>query len=422
MLHAMAKWLASVMLVLACSIAHAEPTPGPTTPPPPDTVATTAPVDNDFPHIYLVTMGIGSLIWERHGHIALCVEVSQGAEPDCYNYGIGDFHDPLKMVWGFFRGTHSFWAGKDTWRNMMWVYYQFDRTIWKQLLPLTAEQKQKMIVKLEHDILEENRYYAYDHFDDNCTTRIRNIIDDVTGGALSSMPNKTDGRTYRDLAREGFAGMRIPLIGTDVAMGRTTDRVPTYYQRMFLPQFLREAVQDRWGIKPIPVYVRKECVAEFRAAKQEGRAPDDSCVERGVPTVPNPPSGRVWLALILILASSPAWLTRLWGRLQRTGLAFAVIPYVLLGGIFLFLAIISPLPYVEWNETYVVWLPFDVVVLFLHGERARLYAKGRLVMMAAMVLLMIVNVLKQPLWPEMVWPLAAMLSVAFLPEKKQKAA
>jgi hypothetical protein len=98
MLHAMAKWLASVMLVLACSIAHAEPTPGPTTPPPPDTVATTAPVDNDFPHIYLVTMGIGSLIWERHGHIALCVEVSQGAEPDCYNYGIGDFHDPLKMA------------------------------------------------------------------------------------------------------------------------------------------------------------------------------------------------------------------------------------------------------------------------------------------------------------------------------------
>ena len=51
----------------------------------------------------------------------------------------------------------------------MAVYYQFDRTIWKQLLPLNADQKQKILVKLEHDILEENRYYAYDHFDDNCT-------------------------------------------------------------------------------------------------------------------------------------------------------------------------------------------------------------------------------------------------------------
>ena len=407
MLHAMVTRLAVVMLVLACAVARAQPTP-PTQPP----------VDSDYPHIYLVTMGIGSLIWERHGHIALCVEFAEGAEPVCYNYGIGDFHEPLKMVWGFFRGANSFWAGKDAWRNMMAVYYQFDRTIWKQLLPLTADQKQKMLVKLEHDILEENRYYAYDHFDDNCTTRIRNIIDDVTGGALSSMTNTTDGRTYRDLARDGFAGMRIPLIGTDVAMGRTTDRVPTYYERMFLPQYLREAVADRWGIKPVPVYVRKECLAEFRAAKQESRPPDEDCVERGIPTVPDPPSGRVLLALILLIASSPAWLTRVWGHLQRTGLVLAVAPYVLLGSIFLFLAIISPLPYVMWNETYIVWLPFDAAVLFLRGDRARRYARGRLIMLGIMALLMIVHVLKQPLWPEMVWPIVAMLSVAFLPEKR----
>ena len=179
MLHAMVTRLAVVMLALACAIAHAQPGA------PPGASSNAPQVDTDYPHIYLVTMGIGSLIWERHGHIALCVEYSQGAEPVCYNYGIGDFHDPLKMVWGFFRGANSFWAGKDAWRNMMAVYYQFDRTIWKQLLPLDAEQKQKVITKLEHDVLEENRYYAYDHFDDNCTTRIRNIIDDVTGGALA---------------------------------------------------------------------------------------------------------------------------------------------------------------------------------------------------------------------------------------------
>jgi hypothetical protein len=408
MLLPMAKWLA-VVLVLTCAVARAQP----------NTVPTTEQAGGDFPRIYLVTMGIGSLIWERHGHIALCVDYGESREQrTCYNYGIGDFHEPLKMVWGFFRGANSFWAGKDTWRNMMWVYYQFDRTIWKQLLPLTADQKQKMLTKLEHDVLEENRYYAYDHFDDNCTTRIRNIIDDVTGGALSSMPDKTDGRTYRDLAREGFAGMRIPLLGTDVAMGRSTDRVPSFYERMFLPQFLREAVAEKWGVKPVPVYIRKECAAEFRAAHQEGRAPDESCVERGIPTVKDPHSGRVWLALILLLASAPAWLTRLWGRFQRTGLALAVVPYVLLGSIFLFLAIISPLPYVEWNETYIVWLPFDAAVLFLSSDRARWYAKGRLAMLGLMALLMLVNVLKQPLWPEMIWPIVPMLAVAFMKAKK----
>lgn len=408
MLPAMAKWLSVVMLVLvlACGVARAQPAGAP------------PPVDDDYPHIYLITMGIGSLIWERHGHIALCVENDPVGEPVCYNYGIADFYHPLKMVWGFFRGTHSFWAGKLPWSQMMAVYYEFDRTIWKQLLPLTAEQKQQMIAKLETDILPQNRYYAYDHFDDNCTTRIRNIIDHVTGGALSAMPDKTDGRTFRDLAREGFAGMRIPLLATDVAMGRTTDRVPSFYERMFLPQFLREAVQEKWGVEPVPVYVRKECRAAYADARA-GRTADASCIGRGIPTVTDPPSGRVWLALALFLLTAPAWLTRLWGHLQRTGLWIAVVPYVLLGSILLFLALVSPLPYVEWNESYLVWFPLDAAVLALSGARQVRYAKARLAMLGLMILLMLVHVLKQPLWPELISPLAVMLAVAFLPARRK---
>src|SRR5215831_13363520 len=98
------------------------------------------------PVIDLVTMGIGALIWERHGHIALCVTkhglgdaLSQRVprkDDRCYNYGIGDFHEPIKMTWGFFRGANSFWVGKDTPQNMLQVYLYFDRTIWVQTLPL----------------------------------------------------------------------------------------------------------------------------------------------------------------------------------------------------------------------------------------------------------------------------------------------
>ena len=51
------------------------------------------------------------------------------------------------------------------------------------------------------------------------------------------------------------------------------------------------------------------------------------------------------------------------------------------------------------------------------AERQRQYAKGRLIMLALMVVLMIFHVLKQPLWPEMVWPIVPMLAVAFMPEK-----
>jgi Domain of unknown function (DUF4105) len=342
------------------------------------------------PVIELVTMGIGSLIWERHGHIALCVHYDDPRDDRCYNYGVGDFHHPLSMTWGFFRGGGSFWVAKADVNDMLWIYLHNDRTIWAQPLPLTPEQKQQVIAKLEHDILDANKYYAYDHFWDNCTTRVRDIIDDAVGGKLKAMQETTDGRTYRDLARDGFLGMRVPLIITDIAMGRVTDRVPSYWERMFLPQYLREAVHQLWGIEPIVRYQRK-----------------------GPPPLVEAPSGRVWFALIILVLTAPAWIARRIGRFQRTGLAIAVLPYWLLGTVLTFLAVISPLPYVRWNETILVWLPLDLLLVVLSGERQRRYARGRLIMLGLLLVLSLVGVLSQPLLAPMLWPAIPLAVVAF---------
>jgi len=352
------------------------------------------------PVIALVTMGVGSLIWERHGHIALCVHYDNPRDDRCYNYGIGDFVHPVGMGWGFFRGTGSFWVGKSPVAEMLSIYTYTDRTIWVQPLPLTPEQKKQVIDKLEFDILEPNRYYAYDHFWDNCTTRVRNIIDNVTGGKLSGMKELTDDRTSRDLAREGFYGVYLPQTGevpvplliTDIAMGRATDRVPTYYERMFLPQYLREAVTKLWGIQPIAIYER-----------------------HGDPPQSDGPSGRGWLALAILLLTSPSWITRLIRRLPRAGLALSILPYVLLGTVLTFLAIISPLPYVRWNETCLVLFPFDVLVLVLPAGRRRRYAQGRLVMLGAIAVLSLVGILKQPLLAPLLWPAIPLAVVGLWP-------
>src|SRR5689334_13168523 len=220
-------------------------------------------------------MGIGALIWERHGHIALCLRYREASRDRCYNYGTAEFHKPLSMTWGFFRGTRSFWVAPQSPEELLWIYKHADRTVWVQPLPLTPEQKKQIRTKLESDILEEHKYYAYDHFLDNCTTRVRDVLDDATGGALRSMTEPAGDKTFRDYARDGFFGMRIPLLITDLAMGRSTDRVPTYWERMFLPQYLREAVQKRWGVEPYAIYTR-----------------------HGAPPLDDGPSGRVWFTLV----------------------------------------------------------------------------------------------------------------------------
>jgi hypothetical protein len=395
--------LAAVFLTLAGHAAPAHAQPGPERATmrarkkievPPEVMK----LYQDKPVIELVTMGVGSLIWERHGHIALCVRYDDPAQDACYNYGIGDFFHPLGMAWGFFRATGAFWVGKMSVPDMMETYLRTDRTIWIQPLPLTADQKQKVIAKLEHDILEPNKHYAYDHFWDNCTTRVRDVIDDAIGGKLAAMTETTDGKTYRDLAREGFFGVEVPehvpetapVLITDIAMGRVTDRVPTYYERMFLPQYLREAVTKLWGIQPIAVYERK-----------------------GPPPVSDGPSGRSWLLLAILVLTAPAWIARLIRRGQRLGLAVAVVPYVLLGSVLTALAIISPLPYIRWNETVLVLLPLDLLVLLLPGARRRGYARLRLGMLAVMLVLQLIGVLTQPLLVELLWP-AIPLAVAAL--------
>jgi hypothetical protein len=272
-----------------------------------------------------------------------------------------------------------------------------DRTLYVQPLPLTDAEEQEIIKKLEFDIKEENKSYAYDHFWDNCTTRVRDVLDNATGGKLKALTGPPDDRTYRDLARKGFFGMRVPLIITDIAMGRVTDRTPNYYEKMFLPDYLREAAEKAWGVKPTAIYTRE-----------------------GAPPLDDGPSGRLIFALIILVLTSPAWIFRLIRRgergFEKVGIALAVLPYWLLGTIFWFLAIISPLPYVRWNESCLVLLPADLILIwFLSPERRRKYARGRVYSIVVVAALLVVNVLHQPIWPLLLWPLVPAAVVGFWP-------
>jgi len=347
---------------------------------------------DDYPVVELVTMGVGALMWERHGHIALCVRYANPRRDACYNYGIGDFGNPGPMIWGFFRGTKTFWVGKMRPGPMLDIYRRADRTIWVQPLPLSDEQEQRVIARLERDILPDNKHYAYDHFWDNCTTRVRDVLDEATDGSLAAMTNDGGDKTYRRLAREGFYGMRVPLLITDIAMGRVTDRKPTYYERMFLPDYMREAAVELWGSQPVVVYQRK-----------------------GSPPLDDGPSGRVALFFLILVLTAPAWVTRLWGRFETLGLSFALFFPVVLGLALWILAVISPLPYVRLNESCLIFFPLDILLVALpHGLR-RKYAAGRVAMLGLVAVAMLVGVLTQPLWAELFWPLVPAATVAFLP-------
>ncbi len=146
--------LAAALIVLAASVAHAQPKRMDRSELP--EIAT------EPPQIILLTFGVGPRIFERFGHAAVCMQRADAPEPVCFNYGVTSFNDGMVMVWRFLRGTQRFWVEPESWSSMLGFYESEDRDIWQQPLPLSPEQARAIEARLYHDVQEEHRYYFYD--------------------------------------------------------------------------------------------------------------------------------------------------------------------------------------------------------------------------------------------------------------------
>jgi hypothetical protein len=290
------------------------------------------------------------------------------------------------MGWGFIRGRSRFWVSVTTPEKMMDLYIYKDRTVWVQELPVSESQARAIADKLHFDSLEENRYYHYHHYHDNCTTRIRDIIDQHTGGLLSRDSDKPIGPSYRDLTRRGFAHVPILSIVSDYVLGRIGDDTPTEYEAMFLPDVFRESVRQRLGVEPFLVY------------------------ERAGPSFDQTPGlERLLVFLITFILVAPLWFCLSRG-LWRRWLASPAIVGIFLGGLMLWvLAILSPLPMARYNENLLLLFPGDIALLFLSAAYSRRYAQVRVVIILLAVIASAIGLLAQPLWAVAALPLLTLL-------------
>lgn len=359
------------------------------------------------PKIELITMGEGELLWERWGHVALCVH-RPGRAVVCYNYGTTNFSDPVSLVWDFLRGRSQFWVSRATRVSMVRFYTEkLDRTMWSQMLPLSPEKARLAAELLERNAQGANKFYKYHHYDDNCSTRVRDIIDRVTDGALSSSTSSSSSSStsssssgsdryefsLREITRRGLSEYTAFVLLSDYVIGRPADRDPTLYEAMHLPNVLRQQVELHLGVVPVVIYER------------QGRDFD----------VSNPAS-RVWMILIALLIAAPAFLTWLLGRFRRLGLAVSVLPGGLIGLIGWTAVIISALPEIRQNEAVLVAVPLDLLLPWLSPAWRQRYARLRIIGLVIVAALSVVGVLHQPLWIPILLALLPLV-VAVLPER-----
>ncbi len=141
-----------------------------------------AQVDNNKIDIELYTFGAGENYWEAFGHTALRVKIN---DID-YMYGFGYFNfSDEDFFLKFAKGKMQYFLGIEDTRLEIDNYINQGRSVWSQKLNLSLSQKKQLITRLNYLAQAENRYYHYDYFLNNCTSQIRDLLDEVTNGEIS---------------------------------------------------------------------------------------------------------------------------------------------------------------------------------------------------------------------------------------------
>jgi hypothetical protein len=194
--------------------------------------------------VMLLTMGPGDEVWEKFGHDAIWIHDPATGEDVAYNYGMFDFNQANFFV-NFARGRMLYWtAGFDALATMD-AYAQHNRSVWVQELNLSPRQKLQLKSFLEWNVREENKFYRYDYYRDNCSTRVRDAIDRVTGGALRRQFTRIPSRvTYRSETERLTAGDVPTYTALMIGLAEPADVPISQWEEMFLPMRLRDHVRQ----------------------------------------------------------------------------------------------------------------------------------------------------------------------------------
>lgn len=218
--------------------------------------------------IYLLTCGPGTETYSVYGHSALRIVIPEKNSDMVYNWGVFDFATP-NFVWKFAKGRLDYSLGISSYDTFLRDYFLDGRWVVSQKLNLETADIKKLFQLIAENLKPENISYRYDFFYDDCSTRIRDLIEKAVGENLIYPPTEAnrDLPTFRYLTGEYEKVMPWTKAGIDLIMGSPGDKKASFRDRMFLPIELKNGLSElliRRNGKMIPLLTNPEIVVDFK--------------------------------------------------------------------------------------------------------------------------------------------------------------
>ncbi|MCI5107019.1 MAG: DUF4105 domain-containing protein [Pseudomonadales bacterium] len=208
-------------------------------------VAADYPVPQDMSavHFYLITVDVGDQVWDNFGHTALRV-IDENSNTDLvFNWGLFDVSGGVvAFSWNFFKGIMEYQLGTNTPANEFAMYRDQQRSVWQDKINLTNPEKEILYRRLMWNLEPENRVYDYQYFFDNCTTRVRDYLDEALDGRIRSQLDGMTEQTFREQVRAHYESVAVIRFSLDILMNSNIDRRVSEWEAMFLPLQFRESL------------------------------------------------------------------------------------------------------------------------------------------------------------------------------------
>ncbi|MGY0559113.1 lipoprotein N-acyltransferase Lnb domain-containing protein [Luteimonas sp. A277] len=225
------------------------------------------------PRIGVATMQPGEIFFERFGHNAIVVDDPALGEPISYNFGFFDMDEP-GFTRNFIRGHMYYMLVAMPLSQDLAYYQQVGRGVSIQWMDLAPDQARALAARLEENARPENARYRYDYFLDNCSTRVRDALDEALDGLLATqLQGRSRGNTYRADAVRLASPTPWMWLGFDIGLGPAADRPNSRWQEAFVPMRLAEGLRDVRLADGRPLVVEEAELVAHRLPPEPAEAP-----------------------------------------------------------------------------------------------------------------------------------------------------
>ena len=182
----------------------------------------------------VLTCSPGDEAYSLYGHTALRYRDSAKGTDIVFNYGCFDFSAP-NFVWRFTLGETDYFVACIQYRDFLPEYARRGSAVIEQRIDLTPEQEKALVRALAENCLPQNRVYRYRYLDNNCTTKVRDMLYAVLNGDVLYAPVESEGKSCRDALHEFVAPHPWFGFGIDLLLGREVDEPASREALQFLP-------------------------------------------------------------------------------------------------------------------------------------------------------------------------------------------